>query len=302
MLLTEQEEQKLRALAGRVEKLEKKVAGINDHNPLALNALKFKASDGVKVDVIRDEDDMASDDENALSTQQSIKAWGDNAFIKHSLADAANDFLVASGDDAFVKKTLAETGAILEGDIDHGNLQGLDTGADHSYIDQDVTSGSKPNFDGENFTGIPDGALDSTFLKNLVEDTSPELGANLNANDKAVNNIKVASFNHGIDKGNLGATPTFYLGNANIQTGTLTANCTATLTYTTGYDANFTIRVTQDGTGGRTLTFTDSEGGDVYFPGGTVPIASGAGDVSVINFYYDGTDYYGTVVPDFVAL
>lgn len=67
-------------------------------------------------------------------------------YVLHSLAAAANDFLVASGNDAFVKKTLAETGAILEGDIDHGNLQGLDTGADHSYIDQDVTSGSSPTF------------------------------------------------------------------------------------------------------------------------------------------------------------
>ena len=29
---------------------------------------------------------------------------------------------------------------------DHGNLAGLDTGADHSYIDQDVTNGSSPTF------------------------------------------------------------------------------------------------------------------------------------------------------------
>jgi hypothetical protein len=69
-------------------------------------------------------------------------------YILHSLADTASDFLVASGNDAFVKKTLAETGAILEADIDHGNIQGLDTGADHSYIDQDVTTTSTPTFGG----------------------------------------------------------------------------------------------------------------------------------------------------------
>lgn len=66
--------------------------------------------------------------------------------VMATLADAANDFLVASGNDAIVKKTLAETGAILEADIDHGNIQGLDTGADHSYIDQDVTSSGTPLF------------------------------------------------------------------------------------------------------------------------------------------------------------
>ena len=37
----------------------------------------------------------------------------DTAFLKRSLATAANDFLVASGAGAFVKKTLAETQAIL---------------------------------------------------------------------------------------------------------------------------------------------------------------------------------------------
>lgn len=75
-------------------------------------------------------------------------------YILHSLADAENDFLIASGADTFVKKTLAEVGAILETDIDHGNLQGLSTGADHSYIDQDVTSGSTPTFGGANITGV----------------------------------------------------------------------------------------------------------------------------------------------------
>ena len=37
----------------------------------------------------------------------------DTAFLKHSLATAANDFLVASGAGTFAKKTLAETQAIL---------------------------------------------------------------------------------------------------------------------------------------------------------------------------------------------
>lgn len=49
-------------------------------------------------------------------------------YILHSLATAANDFLVASGSGTFVKKTLAETGAILEGDINHDNLVGFESG------------------------------------------------------------------------------------------------------------------------------------------------------------------------------
>ena len=39
-------------------------------------------------------------------------AYEDNV-IKHALATAANDFLVASGSGVYVKKTLAETKTIL---------------------------------------------------------------------------------------------------------------------------------------------------------------------------------------------
>ena len=61
-------------------------------------------------------------------------------YILHSLADAENDFLVASGDDAFVKKTLAETGAILETDINHDNLVGFEAGEHYPVIDEDDLS------------------------------------------------------------------------------------------------------------------------------------------------------------------
>ena len=58
-------------------------------------------------------------------------------YILHSLADAENDFLVASGDDAFVRKTLAETGAILEADINHDNLVGFVANEHLPGIDED---------------------------------------------------------------------------------------------------------------------------------------------------------------------
>jgi hypothetical protein len=78
----------------------------------------------------------------AISTTDhgSLTGLGDDdhtQYIKHSLADAANDFLVASADDTYVKKTLAETGAILEGDIVHDNLQS---------VHQDVTTTASPEF------------------------------------------------------------------------------------------------------------------------------------------------------------
>ena len=40
-----------------------------------------------------------------------------------------------------------------------------ESGASHTYINQDVTSGSSPTFDGTNFTGIPDGALATDYVE-----------------------------------------------------------------------------------------------------------------------------------------
>ena len=45
-------------------------------------------------------------------------------YVPQSLATAANDFIVASGLGVFAKKSLTETGSLLEGDMEHDNLQG----------------------------------------------------------------------------------------------------------------------------------------------------------------------------------
>ena len=88
-------------------------------------------------------------------------------YILHSLADAANDFLLASGADTFVKKTLAETGAILEGDIDHGNIQGL-TDDDHTqYIRHNLSTAA---------SDFLIGSGSNTFIKKTLAETKTILG------------------------------------------------------------------------------------------------------------------------------
>ncbi len=90
----------------------------------------------VACDILKDEDAMGSDSAVHVATQQSIKAYVD-LHILHSLADAANDFLVASGANVYVKKTLAETGAILEADINHDNLVDFAAGEHFTMLDED---------------------------------------------------------------------------------------------------------------------------------------------------------------------
>ena len=64
----------------------------------------------------------------------SISGLGDDdhtQYILHSIADATNDFLVASGADTFARKTLGDTADLLETVLDHGSIQGL-TDDDHT--------------------------------------------------------------------------------------------------------------------------------------------------------------------------
>jgi len=47
-----------------------------------------------------------------------------------------------------------------------------ESGASHTYIDQDVTSGSTPTFTGTNFTGLLASAMEDKFLRNDGDDTT----------------------------------------------------------------------------------------------------------------------------------
>jgi hypothetical protein len=78
--------------------------------------------------------------------------------------------------------------------------------------------------------------------------------------------------------------------NGNAQKITLNANI-ATLTLSnprSGY--RYLLRVVQDSTGGRTLTWPAT----VKWPAGTAPTLSGANKVDLIALYWDGTSYYAS--------
>ena len=81
---------------------------------------------------------------------------------------------------------------------------------------------------------------------------------------------------------------------ASVHTVTLAHDATFTLS---NMDAgqSVSIIVTQDGTGNRTGTFTS-----VKFPSGVVTsLSTGAGDIDIVNIFYDGTNYYGSILRNF---
>jgi hypothetical protein len=96
--------------------------------------------------------------------------------------------------------------------------------------------------------------------------------------------------------GAMGAAEDFAFSAGSVHTGTLDANCTFTFSgAVTGFGCSLTLFLTQDGTGGRTVTFPAS----VKWPGGVVPALNvGAGKLSILSFLtIDG----GTTIQGFLG-
>jgi hypothetical protein len=96
-------------------------------------------------------------------------------------------------------------------------------------------------------------------------------------------------------KGNSGTgTVTFNWNDGNIQTVTLTGNCTFAFSNPQS-GASYQIVITQDGTGGRTITWPT-----IHWEGKTVPSLTGTiNSVDVVTLSYDGSKYLGIMAKNF---
>jgi hypothetical protein len=106
-----------------------------------------------------------------------------------------------------------------------------------------------------------------------------------------VKNLVTARFDAEYSNGSQsGPSYTVDWSNGQKQTITLAGNITSlTLTAPSGV-GNFLLRIVQDATGGRTITWP----GTVKWAGGTAPtLTTDANAEDIITFYYNGTSYYG---------
>jgi hypothetical protein len=99
------------------------------------------------------------------------------------------------------------------------------------------------------------------------------------------------------DIGNCGAANTVDWNSGARQRVTLNAaNCTISFTAPTDPTGHLLLKVIQDGTGGRTVTWP----GTVNFPNGTgVTLSTGGGARDFFSCYYDGTEYFCTAAFNF---
>jgi len=126
------------------------------------------------------------------------------------------------------------------------------------------------------------GAMTGTPLGNIVEDTTPQLGGELDCQAHSV------GFTQQTATGDGTTTIDWKLGNKFYFTFGA-QNDTFTFTAPT-HECNLLLVLKQDGTGGRTATWPVT----VLWPAGTAPtLSTGINAIDIIAFYYDGTNYFG---------
>ncbi|OGR45177.1 MAG: hypothetical protein A2X35_02135 [Elusimicrobia bacterium GWA2_61_42] len=116
----------------------------------------------------------------------------------------------------------------------------------------------------------------------------------------AVSSLQVAGaavFAGEYNNGNSGTAFTLDWSKGNKQKLVLTGAAVLTFNTPPTIAANFILKLVQDGSGGRTVTWP----GTVKWSGGTAPVLStGANAVDIIGFYYDGSNYYGMASVNFL--
>lgn len=223
--------------------------------------------------------------------------------------DATTESTIEAAIDTLANLTAASSlvtvGALNSGSITSG-FGAIDNGASNITTTGDITGGGI-HVTGDTAAG-DNAALGYTATEGLIltgQGSTNDVTIKNDA-DAAVINIPTgttsvtfegdvqfkteATFDAEVDNGNSGAADTIDWTAGNKQKSTLTDNCTFTFSPEPSGPCNLVLKLIQDATGSRTVTWP----ADVKWPGGTAPtLTTAASSVDIITFYYDGTDFYG---------
>ena len=136
--------------------------------------------------------------------------------------------------------------------------------------------------------------LNTDKLENLSEDTTPQLGGQLEANgndiNMADNQLKAADLvDYKESIYSLGTTnaPTITVSNGNVQSVTITTGLTLPTFSDAAAGQSVTLLVTGSGTASGSATYK--------FAGGNTTLTS----YSVVSIFYDGGTYWTSIATDF---
>lgn len=97
--------------------------------------------------------------------------------------------------------------------------------------------------------------------------------------------------------GNSGSSATVTWSNGSAQAITLNANTTLTFSFTSCPIGTYLLKLTQDGTGGRTVTWSTNTPSTTRWLGssGAPTLNTAASSVTFVSVYWDGTNAYGSM-------
>lgn len=134
--------------------------------------------------------------------------------------------------------------------------------------------------------------LNNDKLENVVEDTTPQLGGDLDGQGNKVENVEMDDYKETIyTGGSTTGTITPDVANGNVQKISLTGNITFNAFANAETGQSMTLIIDTNGTG-RTLTST------MLFSGGNKTLST-TDTVDIMTVFYDGTTYYASLANDF---
>lgn len=237
---------------------------------LTINSLPFAAADA-GADAIYGWDDSAGQYENLTQAEaRTVLGLGTAALVATDLSDL-NEATIEAAIDTLANLT---------------SIQGHTVTLTGAFIRSGVHSLTLTTTSATDVT-LP---TTGTLLANVSEDTTPQLGGNLDAMDKNITGVGRVSFTQELDNGSKTASFSVDFATDQKQKATLTANTiTLTLDTTSVGVGNYILKLVNGGLA--TLTWA-SETGSILWPGGTEPTLSSSG-TDVVSFYFDGTNWYG---------
>lgn len=188
----------------------------------------------------------------------------------------------------------------------------------HTHSASDITSGTLPaNIGGTGISLYTAGNYVNAATTTTLQERTPaqvlsDIGAAATSHNNAASTITAGTFatgnfifpgnleiqgqvNSPINaKGNSETAVTFNWSDGNIQTVTMTGNAVFTFSNPVS-GASYQIIITQDGTGGRTITWPT-----IHWEGKTVPSLTGTlNSKDIVTLTYDGTNYNGVISKNF---
>lgn len=185
-------------------------------------------------------------------------------------------------------------------------IEGVEGGGVPALTQNDGTTWDIPLYQASITTGGVITLTDERYFCILgIETNASDVGEALitrdvDFQDQDAHNFKQVDMQDEHDNGNSGdGAVTINWNEGNNQKITLTGNPTFSFTDPAG-PCHVQLKLIQDGTGSRTVTWPSGAPGDLFWARGIAPtLSTGAAEEDIVFLWFDGTNYYGSYGLDY---